>query len=138
MVHFCSALNYIIVPLLQLYLVIILLVCMTWVMRREEESGKCQELLQCQFLGSGSLSHHRRARVSIIFMFSMSKPPNNLQSQANTVYLLQWREDRFRETSESTNQRVLWWAIAQTLLLVTVGFWQMRHLRGFFEAKKLV
>ena len=52
--------------------------------------------------------------------------------------MLQWREDRFRATSESTNQRVLWWAIAQTLLLVTVGFWQMRHLRGFFEAKKLV
>lgn len=52
--------------------------------------------------------------------------------------LLQYREDRFRTTSESTNQRVLWWAIAQTLLLVVVGFWQMRHLRSFFEAKKLV
>jgi hypothetical protein len=49
-----------------------------------------------------------------------------------------YREERFRETSESTNQRVLWWAIAQTLLLVVTGFWQMRHLRGFFEAKKLV
>jgi len=56
----------------------------------------------------------------------------------NMWYLLQYREDRFRTTSESTNQRVLWWAIAQTLLLVIVGFWQMRHLRSFFEAKKLV
>lgn len=49
-----------------------------------------------------------------------------------------YREERFRETSESTNQRVLWWAIAQTAILIVTGMWQMRHLRSFFEAKKLV
>jgi len=49
-----------------------------------------------------------------------------------------YREERFRQTSESTNQRVLWWSIAQTLILLVTGFWQMRHLKGFFEAKKLV
>ncbi|XP_077866310.1 transmembrane emp24 domain-containing protein 4-like isoform X2 [Saccoglossus kowalevskii] len=49
-----------------------------------------------------------------------------------------YREERFRQTSESTNQRVLWWSIAQTLILTLTGFWQMRHLKGFFEAKKLV
>lgn len=49
-----------------------------------------------------------------------------------------YREERFRQTSESTNQRVLWWSIAQTVVLVVMGFWQMRHLKKFFEAKKLV
>ncbi|XP_027722880.1 transmembrane emp24 domain-containing protein 9 [Vombatus ursinus] len=49
-----------------------------------------------------------------------------------------WREERFRQTSESTNQRVLWWSIVQTLILVAIGVWQMRHLKSFFEAKKLV
>ncbi|GMS81202.1 hypothetical protein PENTCL1PPCAC_3377, partial [Pristionchus entomophagus] len=49
-----------------------------------------------------------------------------------------YREERFRQTSESTNQRVLWWSIGQTLVLVATGAWQMRHLKGFFEAKKLV
>lgn len=49
-----------------------------------------------------------------------------------------YREERFRHTSESTNQRVLWWSIAQTAILLVTGFWQMRHLKGFFEAKKLV
>lgn len=52
--------------------------------------------------------------------------------------LFQYREERFRQTSESTNQRVLWWSIVQTLILVAIGFWQMRHLKSFFEAKKLV
>nr|XP_040049154.1 transmembrane emp24 domain-containing protein 4 [Gasterosteus aculeatus aculeatus] len=49
-----------------------------------------------------------------------------------------YREERFRVTSESTNQRVLWWSIAQTLILLATGAWQMKHLKGFFEAKKLV
>lgn len=51
---------------------------------------------------------------------------------------LQYREERFRMTSESTNQRVLWWSIAQTLILIVTGIWQMKHLKSFFEAKKLV
>ncbi|KAI1730093.1 hypothetical protein Ddc_02772 [Ditylenchus destructor] len=49
-----------------------------------------------------------------------------------------YREERFRQTSESTNSRVLWWSIGQTVVLLGTGAWQMRHLKGFFEAKKLV
>ncbi|CAH1958625.1 unnamed protein product [Acanthoscelides obtectus] len=49
-----------------------------------------------------------------------------------------YREERFRQTSESTNSRVLWWSIAQTAVLLVMGAWQMRHLKTFFEAKKLV
>ena len=63
-----------------------------------------------------------------VFFFSRSKEQNYQR----------YREERFRATSESTNQRVLWWSIAQLLILVIAGFWQMRHLKGFFEAKKLV
>jgi hypothetical protein len=36
------------------------------------------------------------------------------------------------------SSRVLWWSVIQTLVLVVAGAWQMRHLKGFFEAKKLV
>ena len=49
-----------------------------------------------------------------------------------------YREERFRQTSESTNQRVLWWSLGQTCILIVMGAWQMRHLKSFFEAKKLV
>lgn len=48
------------------------------------------------------------------------------------------REEIFRSTSESTNKRVLWWATFQTVALIVTGVWQMKHLKGFFEAKKLV
>ena len=49
-----------------------------------------------------------------------------------------YREEKFRDTSDSTNQHVLWWALLQTFVLGITGIWQMRHLTGFFEAKKLV
>ncbi|KAK7571819.1 hypothetical protein V9T40_014291 [Parthenolecanium corni] len=49
-----------------------------------------------------------------------------------------YREERFRATSENTNQRVFWWSLSQLIILVSMGFWQMRHLKSFFEAKKLV
>ena len=50
----------------------------------------------------------------------------------------QTREATFREISESTNQRVLWWSIAQALVLVVTAWWQVHHLKSFFQAKKLV
>ena len=56
---------------------------------------------------------------------------------ANEQAYQRTREATFREISESTNVRVLWWSIAQACILVIVGFLQYQHLRGFFEQKKL-
>lgn len=57
---------------------------------------------------------------------------------ANEQAYQRTREATFRELSESTNVRVLWWSIAQALVLVITGYWQLRHLKSFFEAKKIV
>jgi len=48
------------------------------------------------------------------------------------------REAVFRNTTESTNSRVVWWSIIQTIILLASGFWQISHLKSFFKAKKLV
>ncbi|XP_010708921.1 transmembrane emp24 domain-containing protein 11-like isoform X2 [Meleagris gallopavo] len=48
------------------------------------------------------------------------------------------REEKFRKTSEQTNRNILWWAVVQTLILVSIGIWQIKSLRDFFIAKKLV
>ena len=47
------------------------------------------------------------------------------------------REERFRDTSESTNSRVLWWSVIQTLVLLLAGGYQLFNLKGFFKSKKL-
>ncbi|XP_067901890.1 transmembrane emp24 domain-containing protein 11-like [Heterodontus francisci] len=48
------------------------------------------------------------------------------------------REEEFRQMSEETNSSVLWWAIVQTIILLSMGAWQMRHMKNFLIAKKLV
>ncbi|XP_038142604.1 transmembrane emp24 domain-containing protein 11 [Cyprinodon tularosa] len=48
------------------------------------------------------------------------------------------KEELFREISEETNSKVSWWAVIQTFILLSVGFWQMKRLKDFFIAKKLV
>ncbi|XP_015718403.1 transmembrane emp24 domain-containing protein 11-like [Coturnix japonica] len=48
------------------------------------------------------------------------------------------REEKFRKTSEQTNSNILWWAVVQTIILVSIGIWQIKSLRDFFIAKKLV
>ncbi|XP_008419229.1 transmembrane emp24 domain-containing protein 11 [Poecilia reticulata] len=48
------------------------------------------------------------------------------------------KEEIFRLISEETNSKVLWWAAIQTCILLSVGFWQIKRLKDFFIAKKLV
>ncbi|MBN3323723.1 TMD11 protein, partial [Atractosteus spatula] len=48
------------------------------------------------------------------------------------------REETFRQTSEDINSNVLWWAIMQTFILITVGVWQMKQMKDFLIEKKLV
>ncbi|KAL7394645.1 hypothetical protein ABVT39_001130 [Epinephelus coioides] len=48
------------------------------------------------------------------------------------------KEEVFRQISEDTNSKVLWWAVVQTSVLLSVGFWQIKRLKDFFIAKKLV
>lgn len=46
-------------------------------------------------------------------------------------------EEQFRDLSEATNSRAVWYCIAQIVVLVAAGVWQMRHLKVYFEDKKL-
>ncbi|KAI8338388.1 membrane protein [Chlamydoabsidia padenii] len=48
------------------------------------------------------------------------------------------REMEFRDQSELTNSRVVWWTVVQLVVLGVVCVWQMRHFKSFFVSKKLV
>ncbi|RIA99226.1 emp24/gp25L/p24 family/GOLD-domain-containing protein [Glomus cerebriforme] len=48
------------------------------------------------------------------------------------------REQRHRDTAESTNDRVKWWSIFQFFVLFAVCFWQVFYLKRFFEVKRVV
>jgi len=46
------------------------------------------------------------------------------------------REVSFRDLSESTNSKAVWYTIAQIGVLVAVCFWQIRHLKNFFRESR--
>jgi len=47
------------------------------------------------------------------------------------------RESDFRDLSESTNSRAVWYSLAQIAVLVCTCIWQLRHLKRFFEDRKM-
>jgi hypothetical protein len=51
---------------------------------------------------------------------------------------LRQREQRLRDTNESTNNRVKWFGVATTWLLVILWAWQIMYLRAYFRSKHLI
>ncbi|KDR65741.1 hypothetical protein GALMADRAFT_260151 [Galerina marginata CBS 339.88] len=47
------------------------------------------------------------------------------------------REEDYRNLSEATNSRAVWYSIAQITVLVATCAWQLRHLKRFFEDRKM-
>ncbi|KAJ9112154.1 hypothetical protein QFC20_002335 [Naganishia adeliensis] len=48
------------------------------------------------------------------------------------------RERVHRDTAESTNDRVKWWSILQTFMLVAVCAWNVHYLKSWFEVKRVL
>ncbi|RMD39336.1 hypothetical protein DV735_g5795, partial [Chaetothyriales sp. CBS 134920] len=51
---------------------------------------------------------------------------------------LRLREQKLRDTNESTNERVKWFAIGTMGMLVGLGVWQVIYLRSYFRSKHLI
>jgi len=51
---------------------------------------------------------------------------------------LRTREQKLRDTNESTNERVKWFAFGTMGLLVGLGVWQVVYLRTYFRSKHLI
>ena len=46
-------------------------------------------------------------------------------------------EATFRDASEMTNKRAVWWSVVQIGVLLVAAVAQMRYLKVYFEDKKL-
>ncbi|KAJ7583381.1 membrane protein [Mycena floridula] len=47
------------------------------------------------------------------------------------------READYRDLSEATNSKAVWYSIAQIVVLVGTCAWQLQHLKHFFEDRKM-
>ncbi|KLO11530.1 hypothetical protein SCHPADRAFT_855261, partial [Schizopora paradoxa] len=46
------------------------------------------------------------------------------------------REANYRDLSEATNARAVWYSVVQIVVLVGTCIWQLQHLKRFFEDRK--
>lgn len=53
-------------------------------------------------------------------------------------HLMREREELFRDQSEGTNLRVVFWSLLQVAVLGGTCWWQMQSLKGFFVKQKLL
>ncbi|KAF2468584.1 uncharacterized protein BDR25DRAFT_265342 [Lindgomyces ingoldianus] len=56
----------------------------------------------------------------------------------NEMDYLRGREQKLRDTNESTNERVKWFAFGTMGMLVGLGAWQVVYLRAYFRSKHLI
>ncbi|QPH04329.1 vesicle coat component [Epichloe festucae Fl1] len=51
---------------------------------------------------------------------------------------LRVREQKLRDTNESTNNRVKWFGVTTTWILIGLWAWQIMYLRAYFRSKHLI
>ncbi|KAI9881594.1 MAG: vesicle coat component [Pleopsidium flavum] len=61
-----------------------------------------------------------------------------VQEVVNEMDYLRTREQKLRDTNESTNERVKWFAFGTMGMLVGLGAWQIVYLRAYFRSKHLI
>ena len=57
----------------------------------------------------------------------------SVQEIVNEMDYLRTREQKLRDTNESTNERVKWFAYGTMGMLVGLGAWQVVYLRAYFR-----
>ncbi|CAL1295054.1 unnamed protein product [Larinioides sclopetarius] len=81
-----------------------------------------------RFEGSFSFTSHEPGEHTICMH------TKDFKSYGRALY----REEMFRESTDTISRRILMWSVAQTVVLIVVGVWQMQSFRKFIESKKLV
>ncbi|KAF2971383.1 hypothetical protein GQX73_g2299 [Xylaria multiplex] len=61
-----------------------------------------------------------------------------IQEIVTEMDYLRAREQKLRDTNESTNTRVKWFGIGTTTLLIVLWGWQIMYLRAYFRSKHLI
>mmetsp|Transcript_58416 Transcript_58416/g.162855 ORF Transcript_58416/g.162855 Transcript_58416/m.162855 type:complete len:234 (-) Transcript_58416:105-806(-) len=69
---------------------------------------------------------------------ALRRVEENLRSYHGNVLYIRAREERMRQTNDSTAFRVIGFCLFNVVLMIGVGGWQMLYFKRFFRAKKII
>ena len=64
--------------------------------------------------------------------------PQGLDMLADHQEFMRVREAAHAETVASTNDKVMWWSVAEAAALAAMSVWQVLYIRTFFETKRSI
>merc|ERR1712085_17414 len=62
----------------------------------------------------------------------------DLHESMNAVRDMQEQDEVHHKMTRSTRSRLLWFTVAEAVVLVAVSLWQILYLKSFFEIKRVV
>merc|ERR1719203_179076 len=69
---------------------------------------------------------------------TLRRVEESLQNYRSNVLYIRAREERMRQTNDSTAVRVIGCCLFNLVLMIGVGGWQMLYFKRFFRSKKII
>lgn len=69
---------------------------------------------------------------------ALRKVEETLRNYHRNVLFMRQREDRMRQTNDSTAFRIIGFCLFSVLLMILLGGWQMYYFKQFFKSKKII
>jgi len=69
---------------------------------------------------------------------ALRRVEESLRNYHNNVLYIRAREERMRQTNDSTAFRVIGFCLFNVTLMIGVGGWQMLYFKRFFRSKKII
>lgn len=88
---------------------------------------------------SADLSSDVATEEHVVALFELGTEfSEGLATMLDHQSYMRQREERHRDITESTNSRVLYWTVAEAVVLLIMALWQVLYIRKFFEVKRYV
>merc|ERR1712093_789393 len=85
-----------------------------------------------------AFTSHADASFDVCFETELRRMEEMVAEIVAEMDYLRSREQKLRDTNESTNNRVKWFAFGTMGMLVALGAWQVIYLRAYFRSKHLI
>ncbi|KAI8900612.1 emp24/gp25L/p24 family/GOLD-domain-containing protein [Globomyces pollinis-pini] len=104
------------------------------------QNSPAEKVISFSFLGPDDLAHLKAPDGSneVALGKDLQSLSNEIRFMKDELSYMNRRLSRHKQTAESTNSRVFWWAFFQLLLLVAVSLFQISYLRQFFEKRRII
>eukprot|EP00930_Biecheleria_cincta_P072184 TRINITY_DN59620_c0_g1_i1.p1 TRINITY_DN59620_c0_g1~~TRINITY_DN59620_c0_g1_i1.p1 ORF type:complete len:203 (-),score=43.38 TRINITY_DN59620_c0_g1_i1:82-690(-) len=106
----------------------------------QNDQAKAAEILLSVLLGPEAKDYSQIAKKEHLedSQVALRRVEEALRNYHSNVLYIRAREERMRQTNDSTASRVIFFCLFNVMLMIGVGGWQMFYFKRFFRSKKII